>query len=293
MPSAVDAERFYSVSLAGSGGRAAVRDWLDVTVGEAKRHLARYFRLHSVVDRYRMPEVVYLPLWRLVAATVPPRARQKAPAAAVSRAVYRVALAGGAVPLDVLFAVVRRIRADQEVSPERAALMKLVLLSQEGARWKEDQFVALERDVTDVAYLCGRLLAALEETQRQALGDIGATVVDRFYGAASSTPVAVFPRLVRGAQPHLAKLRRDKYGLYVRLESEITEICTGIPTRRDALGKAVAAYPPSLTLAEQGLFSLGYYHQRAEYFRPRSTARVPAEAEPTPSESILENEADR
>jgi CRISPR-associated protein Csd1 len=102
------------------------------------------------------------------------------------------------------------------------------------------------------AYLCGRLLAVLEEIQRAAIPGAKATIVDRFFGTASSAPASVFGRLMRGAQPHLSKLERDNKGAYGRLQRSLEEVTAGLKS-----------FPRTLTLEEQGLFSLGYYHQRA------------------------------
>jgi CRISPR-associated protein Csd1 len=79
-----------------------------------------------------------------------------------------------------------------------------------------------------------------------------ATVVDRFFGAASSAPASVYGRLLRGAQPHLSKLKRDRPAASRAIERRLEEILAGLP-----------AFPRVLTLEEQGLFALGYYHQRA------------------------------
>ena len=103
------------------------------------------------------------------------------------------------------------------------------------------------------AYLCGRLLAALEALQYAALGKTNTTVTSRFYGTASSAPASVFGRLMRGAQAHLSKLRTTKPGTYAALQQKLEEIQS-----------ALVAYPLVLTLEEQGLFALGYYHQRAQ-----------------------------
>jgi len=96
------------------------------------------------------------------------------------------------------------------------------------------------------------LLAVLEEIQRRAVPGIKATVVDRYFGTASSAPASVFGRLMRGAQPHLSKLERDRHGAYVGLQAQLEDVLSGLK-----------AFPRTLTLTEQGLFSLGYYHQRA------------------------------
>lgn len=114
------------------------------------------------------------------------------------------------------------------------------------------ELAQLDPQNREPAYLCGRLLAVLEATQRAALGDVNATIVDRYFGTASSAPAAVFGRLIRGAQPHLSKLRRDRPGTHAALQQRLEEAQAGL-----------TSFPPTLTLMQQGLFALGYYHQRA------------------------------
>jgi CRISPR-associated protein Csd1 len=105
---------------------------------------------------------------------------------------------------------------------------------------------------TRPAYICGRLLATLDRIQRIALGSTNATIVDKFYGTASSAPASVFGTLLHGAQNHLGKMRRDRPGAYRALEEQLEQVLAPIP-----------AFPMTLTLEEQGLFALGFYHQRA------------------------------
>jgi CRISPR-associated protein Csd1 len=103
----------------------------------------------------------------------------------------------------------------------------------------------------------------LEQAQRAALGDISATIVDRFYGTASTAPATIFGRLLRGAQPHLSKLQRDAPGTGRALQVDLEEILSSL-----------AGFPPTLTLKQQALFALGYYHQRAQN---RAAAKAGAE----------------
>jgi CRISPR-associated protein Csd1 len=121
--------------------------------------------------------------------------------------------------------------------------------------------VELDPDNQSAAYLCGRLLAVLEEVQERAIPGANATIIDRFFGTASSAPASVFGRLLRGAQPHLAKLERDNRGAYVALQQRLESILSGIKVQR--AGTQYTGFPSTLTLQDQGLFSLGYYHQRA------------------------------
>ena len=107
----------------------------------------------------------------------------------------------------------------------------------------------------NTAYRLGRLFATLERIQEDAAGGpgkINATIRDRFYGAASSTPAAVFATLLRLKNHHLGKLHA---GRAVQMEKLIGEILGG-----------VSDFPGHLPLPDQGRFALGYYHQRQQFF---------------------------
>jgi CRISPR-associated protein Csd1 len=255
-----DASAFYATSLSGSGGRAVIRDWIDTTVGEAKSHLARWFRLQQIVGPYGEEPQPH-GLFALASATVRD-ARDLAPP--TPRSLLRAALAGTPLPMGLLFQAVRRNRAEQTVTRPRAALIKAVLLSHV-QNHKEEYMVQLDQDNMDPAYRCGRLFAVLEQAQRLAVPGINATIADRFFGTASSAPASVFGRLISGSRPHFSKLERDRPGAAHALQQRMEEILAGIPS---------SGFPRTLALKDQGLFSLGYYHQRAF---DRAAAREAAE----------------
>ena len=102
------------------------------------------------------------------------------------------------------------------------------------------------------AYRLGRLFAVLERIQESAQPGINATIRDRYYGAASTTPVSVFTTLLRLKNAHLKKLREDRVGYFERL---IGEILAPLPD-----------FPKQLALPDQGRFALGYYQQRQAFF---------------------------
>jgi CRISPR-associated protein Csd1 len=241
----INATAFYATVLSGSGGRTVVRDWIDTTVGAAKEQLDRWFTGQRIVGHDGEPARP-LGIRALAAATV--RELKDLPTPTV-RALFRTALVGTPLPTSMLYQVVRRCRAAQSVTRQQAALIKLVLWSQH-IFTQEDMMVELEQENPRPAYRCGRLLAVLAEVQRNAIGK--AAIVDRFYGTASSAPASVFPRLLRGARPHLTKLHRDRPGVAFALERRLEEVSSGM-----------TAFPTTLTLQEQGLFALGFYHQRA------------------------------
>ncbi len=254
----VDCTAFYGAVLSGSGGRAVVRDWIDTTVGDVKGRLVDWFRKQSIVG-ISGEEPQPLGLYALAYATVRETRDLASP---VPRALLRSALLGYPLPWNLLYQAVRRNRAEQNVARPRAALIKLVILGQHHETM-EGSMTQLSPENASPAYLCGRLLCVLEQAQRLAVPGIKATIVDRFYGTASSAPASVFSRLLRGAQPHMAKIQRDRPSAYHAIQRRLEEILAGLKS-----------FPSTLTLEQQGLFALGYYHQRAH---DRAQAREAAE----------------
>ncbi len=115
----------------------------------------------------------------------------------------------------------------------------------------------LDIEKPEPAYRLGRLFATLEKTQEDALGTVNAGIRDRFYSSASATPCTVFPRLLRTYQHHLAKLQG---GQKVNREKLVQDILAPLKV-----------FPVFLNLESQGLFALGYYHQRKDFFTKKET----------------------
>lgn len=271
---ALDTEAFYATALSASGGRVVVRDWLETTVGEVKEHLARWFRMQKIVD-WDGSEGSPYGLYPLAASLVRDPRQDLPPNA--PRALLKVALQGGPLPAWLLFQAIKRNRAEQQLTRPRATLIKMVILSQEKI-FQEDAMMQLDEDNLHPAYLCGRLLAVLEQLQFMAVSP-KATLIDRFYGTASTAPASVFSRLLKGAQAHLGKLRKEKFGAYNVLQS-----------RLEAIMGNLSGFPKVLSLEEQGWFSLGYYHQRA-WDRSQARARKESgEAEIEPDNSTIEQD---
>ena len=114
--------------------------------------------------------------------------------------------------------------------------------------------VGLDPSNTNVGYRLGRLFAVLEKIQEDANPGINATIRDRFYGAASSNPVAVFPQLLKLKNHHLSKL--DNQGFKITHEKRLAEIFDGLP----------GDMPAHLIMDDQARFAIGYYHQRQALF---------------------------
>lgn len=132
--------------------------------------------------------------------------------------------------------------------------------------------MALNRDNENTGYLLGRLFAVMERAQSAGIGETGATIRDRYIGAAASTPARVFPQLFHGLQNSLTAARKRNTGLSVILERELDEI---VGTKLSGGG----GLPATLDLEEQGEFYIGYYQERTDLWKPRKDAEATADDE--------------
>ena len=239
---------FFAAALSASGGRPAVRDWIDTTLTDVRAHMVRWFERQTIVG-LRGEEPRPFAITALAGATVR-ELRDLGPR--VVCALFRAALTETPVPLSLMYEAVRRNRAEQNITNARAALIKLVLSSR-SKNIGEDLLVRLDESNRTPPYLCGRLLALLELWQRPPDGRIGpsATNVGRFFSTASSAPSSVFARLLQ-RQMQLTKLKREGRDGSLAIQLGFEEITT-----------LIGGFPRTLSIEEQGLFSLGYYHQRA------------------------------
>lgn len=247
-----DLTPFYVLGLAPNAARIAVRFWYARTVGEVAKHIRQHFDDCAIVRGPNQTE--YLSLFRLLISTaMQGKAENIQPNLAGE--VMKTILAGTPYPQTLLASATRRIRAEQEVTYPRAALIKAVLARDARfyRRNEREVSMSLDQSNTNPGYLLGRLFAVLERAQENANPGINATIRDRFYGAASSTPVAVFPHLLKLKNHHISKL--ENRGLAINLEKKIGEIMAGLND-----------FPPHLSLPDQGRFAVGYYHQRQDFF---------------------------
>jgi CRISPR-associated protein Csd1 len=248
--------RFYVLGLAPNAARLSIRYWLEDDFSTFARRLAEHYRDLLVEPppwRSRPPSIRYL-----LAKTTALQEKFDNIPPLLAGEVARAVLTGARYPRMLLSIAITRLRAGDDASVGwHAAAIKAVLARDYRLRDKEGPPVSLNRNEPSSAYQLGRLFAAAETAQRLALGKINATIRDRYFGAASSTPASVFPLLMRGVQNHLGKLRKEGKGGW--LEREIEEITDRLPP----------ALPRALPLEAQGRFVLGYYHQRRGQFADR------------------------
>lgn len=257
--------QIYILGLAPNAARLSIRFWQVDSLQAFSQRLAQHYEdLHIEPLPWKTPPAI----WRLLLTTAPIRqgkSKSEDVSPHLAGEITRAVLTGNAYPYSLLSNLLMRFRADGEVTGLRVALIKAVItrfnrLTQSN-KLKGEMPVSLDVKNKQPGYLLGRLFAALEKIQQEALGgDVNATIRDRYYGAASATPAHIFPVLLRNTQNHLGKVRKDKPGLAVNREKVISEIVAGLG----------ASFPKSLRLEAQGEFALGYYQQRQAFFAKKT-----------------------
>jgi CRISPR-associated protein Csd1 len=253
--------RFHILGLSPNAARLSVRYWMTDEFGRFAARLARHYENIAIEPapwRAKLPSVQIL----LVRTTALQEKFENIPPLLAGE-VTRALLEGLPYPRTLLTAAIARLRAgDAPHTGWHAAVIKACINRSE----KETLPMSRDPDNTNAAYQLGRLLAVLEAAQKAALGRVNASIVDRYYGAASATPARVFGPLLRNARNHVSDATKRGKGKWI--ESRLNEIFSKLP----------ADMPTTLKLVDQGRFAVGYYHERA-WYGPEQPDAEDAEAE--------------
>lgn len=262
-------QRFYILGLSPNAARLAVRFFYQDTFGNILSNIkAHYDRMEIVKPASDTME--YLGVWRMLQETVNKKSRDKKPSAHMSGAAYRAILSGGEYPFSLYQSVLGRIRAEQDDSDShiykitrgRASIIKAFLLRNRH-KDKEEVTVALNENSQNVAYILGREFAVLEAIQEDANPGINATIKDRYFNAACATPAVVFPVLFKLKNSHIRKLSSKGKEIYY-------ETLLGTLQEKLMIGEEqTVPCPRRLSLEEQGMFILGYYHQTQKRYEKK------------------------
>lgn len=253
-----DDTHFYVLGLAPNAARISVRFWKMGTIREFAEKIVKHFEDFDIVHGKKEPD--YLSLYQVLTATVLEHKMANVPPNLAGAVVVSV-LDGTPYPQTLLQQCMRRIRAEQKITRARAAILKAYFnrFNRFHNTTKREVSMALDGENKDVGYLLGRLFAILERIQVQSVGGEGklnSTIRDRFYGAFSTSPITVMPMLLKLKNHHIAKLESGK-SFFENLISEVMD------------GLAPNQIPAHLTLEEQALFAIGYYHQRQKFFEKK------------------------
>lgn len=282
-----DAADFYVLSLTAYGPRIVVRDYHELTWPVAQANMGEWFERLALVGPYG-EELRPMSVRNLADSLY--RDSKDVPKH-VPVALIQCALTGSPLPRNLLAIAVRRNVVEQGpviTNPKtpwlrdaRISLIKAVLT---------DQFpdYDLSQMITETpqpqAYVCGRLLAVLETIQYYALRDprtkrarTNATLVDKFYGSFSTAPnVSIGPLMSMATKAHLPKIRRASPATCAALTERLEQVSMLIDK----------PLPSTFDYTDQGLFALGFYHQKAH---DRAESRMAKErGEDTPLGDLAE-----
>ena len=243
-------DKFYLLGLSPNSARIVVRFWHETTVAALSENIARWYDDLQIVRGEKSIYPEFMPLMRLLCGLVLDGKAENLPPDLIAN-VTQSALANRPLPVGLLQIALRRNKAEQKITYGRAALIKAYLnraIRSGSLKNTKELSMSLDRERNDIGYVLGRLFAVLEKTQSEANPSLNTTIGDRYFGSASSTPIAVFGTLMRLSPHHLSKLEYE--GRAVHLKWEIGQIL-------DKCQK----FPNHLNLEQQGLFAIGYYHE--------------------------------
>lgn len=259
--------RFYVLGLAPNAARVSVRffhsDPFDKVVAKIMQHYKDLEIIKEFEDQH-----TYLTIQDILKETVSPKASDQSAAPLLAGSVFRAILENTPYPAALFNSIINRVRADQDdkfskkINYARAAILKAYLLrkyrNQPENKIQEVLVMSLNEQSTIPAYLLGRLFAVLEKVQQEAIGDVNASIKDRYFTSACASPASVFPILLRLSQHHISKV-----GAYYH-DKRIEDILNKLDVENNPM-------PSRLSLDEQGVFMLGYYHQRKDLWTSRKT----------------------
>lgn len=267
-----DVERFFALTFSGNVARLVIRQWIDLPLHDVLTHVIRWFEESAVPDAER-PYVGVSDMARSCGSFVPSDGMFSAMPDGSRELLLRAALTGGGLPRNLLIRAVSRARAEihylsslsdprqlgvvRRRMNARFALIRLTLNRQKTKEITLNQY--LDESLDDPAYLSGRLFAEREALQYQALGDVNASITDRYFERASASPVSVDRALSVLEKQHLKTLERKG-----RRDAKVS-----FDKRLGALHERIKikGLPKQLAVEDQALWISGYHQQRQENFR--------------------------
>lgn len=242
-------DRFYILGLAPNSARIAVVYWSECSLKEFAGKILCHFEDMKIKDT-RIDKKPYMGIKSMLAA-VTLNGKQSEATPNLPEAVVKSIFQGTPYPFTLFSACIRRIRAElgnkDAIRIARMAIIKAYLNRINDNNKKIETM--LDKSNTNQGYLCGRLFAVLENLQYAA--NKQDSIRSGYMNAASSTPSAVYPTILKLSNSHYSKLAKDKKGLAIYFDNQKKEIMAQI-----------SDFPDTLDLSDQGRFFLGYYHQK-------------------------------
>ena len=255
-------QKFYILGLAPNAARLSVRFFYENSFGKILKNISEHYRRMEII-KPKWEEKQYLGVRDMLFETVNKNSTDKKPISNMATMTFRAILSGDKYPARLYSDTLIRIRAEQEerkLNWRRITILKTYLIH--NCKWKEgEEYMGLNEESNDIAYVLGRLFSVLESIQADANPGIQATIRDRYFNSACGTPSSVFPILIKLKNSHLKKIGREKEGAKNYYEKLFTDIMWKVDAQE--------GFPKRLSLEEQGKFAIGYYHQTQKKYEKR------------------------
>lgn len=253
---------FHILAISPNAARLAVRFFIFNSFGEFVKKIAMHYQDLRIEKRYPTDPDAFS-VWRLLKETVSPKSNDKAPTPLMAGATLKAIITGSLYPVSLYNSIMLRIKAEKDINYYKVSIIKAYLLRKykNTNKFKEVLTMALNEQSDNRAYIFGRLFAVLEKAQLDANPGINSTIKDRYFTSACATPASVFPILLRLSQHHISKAEYGRAS-----DKKIASIL-------EMLDIDNTSFPSNLSLDEQGVFILGYYHQRNAMYKKNNNKR--------------------
>lgn len=253
--------QFYVLGMSPNKARVSVRFFLKGSFGSFMDKIEQHYE--DLAIQKQSDELTLVPVPMILSETISKSSEDRAVSTYLSTSLMHAVLLGDDYPNSLYQTILLRIHAEHDINYYKAAIIKAYLLRKARKSgietYKEVLTLSLNVNTDNRPYLLGRLFSVLEKVQKDANPGIKSTIRDKYFSSASSTPAATFPILLSLAQHHIMKL---DFGSYY--DKIIGEIMDKLDINNDP-------FPKNLSLDEQGLFYLGFYHQRNAFYKTKES----------------------
>ncbi len=256
MPELNEDVNFYILGLAPNAARLSIRFWQETSLGDLLEKVGRHYRELNIVRQFDS-EPEFPSLWRLLVQTAT-LGKSENISPVLAGGLTRAMLTGAPYPQNLLPVVLDRIRAEHNVTYFRAALLKAYLLRN---TTMEEVPVSLDPEPYRPALSAGAAFRRSGEgpgrshtrRQRHHQGPLS--------GGRRGHAGTGVPHALKNSANHIAKLKKDpeKKGRAFHYDVMTQEIISGF-----------SDYPKTMKAEEQGLFMIGYYHQRKDFYTKKT-----------------------
>ena len=244
-------DKFYILGLAPNSARIAVAYWAEIPLKEFAKRINRHFDDMEIVDN-RKEQKPYMGL-RSILSSITLGGKSSDVIPNLPEVVVKSIFQGLPYPQPLFSACIRHVRAEQNITKTRVAIIKAYLNRLNSKEQKIN--IMLDKENKNQGYLCGRLFAVLEKIQEEANGQH--SIRERYMNSASATPAMVFPTILNLSSHHAEKLTEGRNVYFEKLKQEIVDKISA------------DGFPTHLDLQDQGRFFVGYYHQRQDFFEKK------------------------